>query len=141
MKISAFVLMLSMLANLSFASFTENSWSIQTAYENVDTVSRDGLTANLIGEWTNIGLSKKDSGFASLSLLANGKFSGTAPNGQRICGQWEVSKDGLSLVMHKICEETGEKTGTVVAQIELVDGHMLTLEMPGVQGGKQTFIQ
>ncbi len=133
--------MLSMLANLSFASFTENNWSIQTAYENVDTVSRDGLTANLIGEWTNIGLSKKDSGFASLSLLANGKFSGTAPNGQRVCGQWEVSKDSLSLVLHKICEETGIKTETVVAQITLVDGHMLTLELPGVQGGKQTFIQ
>ena len=93
------------------------------------------------GEWTNIGQSQLSTGFSSLCLFANGKFKGTDSDGQRVCGSWELSADGQFMALHKICEETGEKTGTVVAQIELVDGHILTLGLPSDQGGKQTFIQ
>ena len=141
MKIPAFVLLLSLLANLSFASFSDDTLTLQSSIENMDTVCRDGSRVCLVGEWTNIGQSQLSAGFSSLSLFANGKFEITDSDGQQVCGNWELSADGLFMALHKICEETGEKTGTVIAQIELADGHMLTLGMPSGQGGKQTFIQ
>ncbi|MBK9016858.1 MAG: hypothetical protein IPM82_23905 [Saprospiraceae bacterium] len=38
--------------------------------ENLDTVSRDALQTNLLGDWMNIGQNKLENGFASLNLLA-----------------------------------------------------------------------
>ena len=141
MKISAFVLLLSLLSNLSFASLSEDTLTMWASTENLDTVSRDALQTNLLGDWMNIGQNKLENGFASLNLLANGKFEGSTSEGKRVCGFWELSADGLSLAFHKVCEKTGELTGTVLAQIELMDGHMLTLKMPNELGGQQTFIQ
>ena len=141
MKPSAFILLLSLLANLSFANLSGSAATYQPCSEHKDTVCRDGLTINLLGDWNNIGLTQNATGFASLSIHASGKFEGTDAAGKRVCGRWDVTNDGLSLVLQKICEETGVKTETVIAQIELVDGHMLTLDMPTEQGGKQLFIQ
>lgn len=82
-----------------------------------------------------------DGGFTSLSIFADGKFKGTTSDGKSVCGQWEISSDGEFIAIHKICEKTGEKTGTVLAKIEMADGHTMTLNTLGVQAGKQTFIQ
>lgn len=141
MKIAAFVLLLSMLANLSFANFSGDSLSVGAAYERMDTAGKSGLAVGLLGDWVNLAETAAENGLGSLSILSNGKFIGTIANGKRVCGTWEVSADKLSLVLHKICETTGEATGTIVAQIALVDGHILTLELPEELGGKQTFIQ
>ena len=141
MKISAFVLFLSLLSNLSFASFSEDTLAMRAFTENLDTVSRDALQANLLGDWMNIGQNKLENGFVSLHLLASGKFEGTTSDDKRVCGFWELSTDGVSLEFHKVCEKTGKVTGTVLAQIELMDGHMLTLKLPDELGGHQTFIQ
>jgi hypothetical protein len=140
MKTSAFVLLLSLLANLSFTSLSGMTAKTQAYFEYMDTVSRDGLTTSLFGDWTNIGQDKPGSGMASLSLHANGKFNGMTAEGKKICGNWEVSTDTLSLVLHKVCEKTGKKE-TVIAKAKLMDGHLLTLEMPADSGGKQMFIQ
>ena len=118
MKISAFVLLLSLLANLSFASFSADTLAVRANYENMDTASRESLKINLVGDWTKISQDELAWGFSSLSLFANGKFKGTATDGQRVCGNWELSSDGVLIAIHKICEETGKKKETVLAQIE-----------------------
>jgi hypothetical protein len=141
MKIAVFVLLLSMLANLSFANFSGDTLSVGAAYERMDTADRNGLAIGLLGDWVNLTETAAGNGLGSLSILSNGKFIGTIANGQRICGTWEISTDTLSLVLHKICETTGQTTGTIEAQLALVDGHILTLELPKDLGGKQTFIQ
>lgn len=141
MKIAAFVLFLSLLANLSFANLTTNNSTVHSNGCMVDTINRDGLIVSLQGEWTNIGQTSHATGFSSISLLADGKFVGKSLDGKKICGHWEVSKDGLSLVLHKTCEKTGKTDETTIAQMELVDGHLLTLTLPDEQGGKQTFVQ
>lgn len=141
MKISALILSLSLLANLSFASLSGDSFTVQATTYKKDTVNRESLKISLVGEWTKISQDDLDWGFSSLSLFADGKFKGTNHAGQQVCGNWEVSADGEFIAIHKICEKTGEKTGTVLAQIEMADGHTMTLKTLGVQAGKQTFIQ
>ncbi|MBI1224641.1 MAG: hypothetical protein GC192_05350 [Bacteroidetes bacterium] len=141
MKSSAFVLLLSLLANLSFASFSKDSLTVNSSYENMDTAHRESLKISLVGDWTKISQDDLDWGFSSLSLFADGKFKGITPEGQAVCGHWEVSNDGEFIAIHNICEKTGEKTGTMLAQVEMADGHTMTLKTLGAQAGKQTFIQ
>jgi hypothetical protein len=141
MKISAFVLILSFLANLSFANLSGVALGIQTNFDHMDTADQDGLKVVLVGDWTKISHDELNWGFSSLSLFADGKFKGTTPEGRKVCGSWEITKDGEFIAIHQVCEKTGEKTGTVLAHIEMADGHTLTLSAPGVQAGKQTFIQ
>jgi hypothetical protein len=141
MKIAAFVLLLSLVANLSFANLTDSMTSFRQGHERLDTVSRDGLSINLLGDWNNIGESQDQLAFSTLSIYANGKFSGTDATGKKVCGNWEISNDSMTLVLHKICEKSGLNTETVIAKIELLDGHMLALDLPTEKGGKQLFIQ
>ncbi len=138
MKSSAFVILLSLLANLSFASLSSpDTLAVRAIYEKNDSA----LKVSLVGDWIKISQDELDWGFVSLSLFADGKFKGITPEGKSVCGQWEISSDGAFIAIHKICEKTGEKTGTVLAQIEMADGHTMTLKTLGVQAGKQTFIQ
>ena len=141
MKISAFVILLSLLTNLSFARLSGGSLAVQANYENIDTAHRESLKISLVGEWTKISQDELGWGFSSLSLFADGKFKGTTPEGKQVCGNWEVSADSEFIAVHKISEKTGEKTGTLLAQIEMADSHTMTLKTFGVQAGKQTFIQ
>lgn len=141
MKSSAFVLMLSLLANLSFATFSVDTLTVQTNKSYMDTASRESLKVTLVGDWTKISQDELDWGFSSLSLFADGKFKGTATDGLEVSGSWEVSSDGQIIAIHKLSEKTGEKLETVLAQIETADGHTLTLRSFGVKEGKQTFIQ
>lgn len=133
MKSSAFVILLSLLAHLSFASLS----LVDTLYVRTDSA----LKVSLVGDWTKISQDDLEWGFTSLSLFADGNFKGVTPEGKTVCGQWEISSDGAFIAIHKICEKTGEKTGTVLAQIEMADGHTMTLRTMGAQAGKQTFIQ
>ncbi|GEM_PF-2977228 len=141
MRISSFVLLLSLLANLSFARLSGDSLTTQANFENMDTVSRDGLNISLVGDWTKIGQDQGPQSFASLSIFADGKFKGVTGDGQRVSGDWELSSDGQFIALHKISEETGKRLETVLAQIELADGHTLTLKSTNVQAKSQTFIQ
>ncbi len=141
MKTSAFILLLSLVTNLSFAGLTNDTIPVGKIYEQLDNACRDGLNICLIGDWTNIGDTSESNGFASLSMYGSGKFEGTDAKVKRICGTYEISKDELTLVFHKICEKTGVDLGTMIAKIELVDGHMLSLNLPEELGGKQLFIQ
>lgn len=133
MKSSAFVILLSLLANLSFASLS----SIDSLVVRTDSARRVGL----VGDWTKISQDDLAWGFTSLSLFSDGKFKATTSEGKPVCGQWEISSDGEFIAIHSICEKTGEKTGTVLAQIEMADGHTMTLRTMGAQASKQTFIQ
>jgi hypothetical protein len=141
MKTSAFVLLLSLLANLSFAGLSGDTIPVISNNDTLDNVCRDGLKICLVGDWMNISQEQQTNSFASLTIHGSGKFEGTDANGKRICGRYEVSNESLSLVLHKICEKTGVDQGTLVGHIELLDGHMLSLEMPEEMGGKQLFIQ
>lgn len=141
MKISAFVLVLSMLANLSFASFNGEPTVGQANLE--DTVNRESLKLSLVGEWTKVSQDEYQQGFSDLCLFADGKFKGHTADGKRVCGKWEISSDGIHLAFHKTCEKTGDNIGTMLVEIEMVDGHMLTLKSIGAGGDvqSQTFIQ
>ena len=141
MKTFAFVLMLSLLANLSFAGLTSDTIPSNYSFEKLDSACRDGLNICLIGNWMNIGQGQQENGFASLSMYGSGRFEGTDHKGKRICGRYEIVKDELTLVLHEICEKTGKDLGTFLAKIELIDGHMLSMAMPEEMGGKQLFIQ
>ena len=141
MKTSSFILLLSLLANLSFANLSGKAATYSSCIERLDTVGRDGLSVNLLGDWNNIEGSQGALGFASLSIYASGKFEGINVEGKKVCGDWELTKDNISLVLHKVCDKTGKKLETVIAKIEVVDGHMLTMHLPSEQGGKQLFIQ
>lgn len=132
--------MLSMLANLSFANFSSLSPDSFECGNGKDSVRRESLALSLVGDWTKIGQDETEGGFADLSIFADGKFKAHTTDGKRICGTWEISKDGEFLAMHKRCEKTGEATGTLLVHIELVDGHLLTLTQPGEMSRKQTFI-
>jgi hypothetical protein len=140
MKISAFVLLLSMLAHLSFANFSESHLHSLENCGGKDTVSRESLAMSLVGDWTKIGQDEIGEGFTDLSIFADGKFKAHTADGKRVCGTWEISNDGEFLAIHKRCEKTGENTGTLLVQIELTDGHLLTLKQPGTTNHKQTFI-
>ena len=122
MKIPAIVIMLSLLANLSFARFSEAKPATWAVTENLDTANRDRILTNLHGNWTNLNEARAENGFSSLSLLASGKFEGTTADNKRVCGFWELSADSTTLKFHKTCEETGRITETVLAQIKLMDG-------------------
>jgi hypothetical protein len=142
MKTSAFVLLLSLLANLSFAGLSGDTIPVISNYDTLNSVCRDGgLKICLVGDWTNISQEQQTNSFASLTIYGSGKFEGTDAKGKRICGRYEVSNESLSLLLHKICEKTGADQGTLIGHIELLDGHMLSLEMPEEMGGKQLFIQ
>lgn len=141
MKTSAFILLLSLFANLSFGRLASDTIPVGKIYEQFNNSCRDGLNICLIGDWMNIGEVPHVNGFASLSMYGSGKFEGLDANGKRVCGTYEISKDNLTLVFHKICIKTGVDLGTLTAKIELVDGHMLSLNLPDEIGGKQFFIQ
>jgi hypothetical protein len=141
MRTSAFILLLSLVANLSFGSLTSDSIPVGKISEQFNSCSRDGLNICLVGDWMNIGEAPQVNGFASLSMYGSGKFEGLDANGKRVCGTYEISRDNLTLVFHKICEKTGVDLGTLITKIEMVDGHMLSLNLPEEMGGKQVFIQ
>ncbi|MCC6723919.1 MAG: hypothetical protein IT258_05375 [Saprospiraceae bacterium] len=141
MRTSAIVLLLSLFANLSFARFSNDTIPDGQVYLTASTACEGGSNLCLVGDWMNISETTNGNGFASITIYGNGKFDGADSKGKRICGRYEISKDNLYLVFHKTCEKTGVDLGDFVAQIELLDGHMLSLNLPEDMGGKQLFIQ
>ena len=126
---------------MSFAGLSGDTIPVVSQIDTSLNVCRDGLKICLIGDWTNIGQDEQTNGFATLTIFASGKFEGTDADGKRVCGRYEVSNDGQILLLRKICEKTGKDLGAMIAHIELLDGHMLSLGMSEEMGGKQFFIQ